>query len=189
MTLLQGIKLYPKAILWSMMISSICALEGYAIALIGNFYAFPQFNRQFGFLQEDGTYEVPARWQTGLSNGAQCGQIVGLISEYETRFTLKSVCGFITERIGYRWTIIGCCLWLSGTTALFFTARTLEQLLAGEILCGLPWGVFMSSESQKQSHAQLAVAISYAAEVCPVALRGYLTTWGNSCWGWGQLSE
>lgn len=32
-----------------------------------------------------------------------------------------------------------------------------------------------------------AVAISYASEVCPVALRGYLTTWGNSCWGIGQL--
>ena len=31
------------------------------------------------------------------------------------------------------------------------------------------------------------VAISYASEVCPVALRGYLTTWGNSCWGIGQL--
>lgn len=31
------------------------------------------------------------------------------------------------------------------------------------------------------------VAISYAAEVCPVALRGYLTTYLNFCWGWGQL--
>jgi len=35
--------------------------------------------------------------------------------------------------------------------------------------------------------AERPVAISYAAEVCPVALRGYLTTWGNSCWGIGQL--
>jgi hypothetical protein len=37
MTLMQGIKLYPKAILWSVLISSCCAMEGYDIALIGNF--------------------------------------------------------------------------------------------------------------------------------------------------------
>lgn len=164
MTLWEGIKLYPKAIGWSMLISSCCALEGYDVALIGNFYAFPQFNRQFGELQPDGSYEVPARWQTGLSNGAQCGQIVGLI-----------ICGFLVERIGYRYVFILCLLWLSATTALFFAARDLPTLLAGEILCGVPWGVFQS------------IAISYAAEVCPVALRGYLTCWVNSCWGWGQL--
>lgn len=34
---------------------------------------------------------------------------------------------------------------------------------------------------------RFTVAISYAAEVCPVALRGYLTSYGNFCWGWGQL--
>lgn len=28
---------------------------------------------------------------------------------------------------------------------------------------------------------------SYASEVAPVALRGYLTTWVNACWGIGQL--
>lgn len=33
------------------------------------------------------------------------------------------------------------------------------------------------------------VAISYSSEVCPVALRKYLTTWENSCWGIGQLIE
>jgi len=37
MTLMQGIKLYPKAILWSILISSLCSMEGYDIALIGNF--------------------------------------------------------------------------------------------------------------------------------------------------------
>ena len=81
MTLLQGLSLYPHAILWSALISSLCAMEGYDISLIGNFYAFPPFNRQFGVLGSEG-YQVPAGWQTGLSCGAQSGQIVGLISEY-----------------------------------------------------------------------------------------------------------
>jgi MFS transporter, SP family, general alpha glucoside:H+ symporter len=30
------------------------------------------------------------------------------------------------------------------------------------------------------------VTITYASEVCPVALRGYLTTYVNFCWGLGQ---
>ena len=79
MGLWQGIRLYPKAILWAGLISLCCAMEGYDIALIGNFYAFPPFNRKYGELQPDGSYQVPARWQSGISNGAQCGQIVGLL--------------------------------------------------------------------------------------------------------------
>jgi SP family general alpha glucoside:H+ symporter-like MFS transporter len=37
MTLRQGLKLYPKAIAWSALISTLCAMEGYDISLIGNF--------------------------------------------------------------------------------------------------------------------------------------------------------
>lgn len=80
MGLWQGIRLYPKAIMWAGLISLCCAMEGYDIALIGNFYAFPPFNRKYGELQPDGSYQVPARWQAGISNGAQCGQIIGLLS-------------------------------------------------------------------------------------------------------------
>lgn len=79
MSLLQGIKLYPKAIFWAAVISLGCAMEGYDIALIGNFYAFAPFNRKYGELQPDGSYQVPASWQSGISNGAQCGQIIGLL--------------------------------------------------------------------------------------------------------------
>lgn len=39
MTLLQGIKLYPKAIAWSMLISTCIVMEGYDICLINNFCA------------------------------------------------------------------------------------------------------------------------------------------------------
>lgn len=81
MGLFQGVKLYPKAMFFSVIISLCCAMEGYDIALIGNFYAFPPFNRKYGELQPDGTYQVPASWQAGISNGAQIGQIVGLLRE------------------------------------------------------------------------------------------------------------
>jgi MFS transporter, SP family, general alpha glucoside:H+ symporter len=61
MTLLQGIKLYPKAVGWSVLISTCIAMEGYDISLVNNFYAFPPFNRKYGERLPDGTYQVPAR--------------------------------------------------------------------------------------------------------------------------------
>ncbi|KAF2148141.1 trehalose transporter [Myriangium duriaei CBS 260.36] len=164
MTLLQGIKLYPKAIFWAALIALCCAMEGYDIALIGNFYAFPPFNNKYGELTPSGTYQVPARWQAGISNGAQCGQIVGLL-----------LTGFGVERFGYRPFILGILCYQACVTTIFFCAPSIKVLLVAECFAGISFGVFMS------------VAISYSSEVCPVALRGYLTTWGNSCWGIGQL--
>ena len=51
MTLRQGLKLYPKAIAWSVLISTCIAMEGYDVSLVNNFYAFPPFKRKYGELQ------------------------------------------------------------------------------------------------------------------------------------------
>ncbi|CAF3576995.1 unnamed protein product [Fusarium graminearum] len=163
MTLMQGIKLYPKAVAWSVLISTCIVMEGFDIVLVNNFYAFPQWNRKYGTLQPDGSYQVSAAWQAGLSNGANVGSIIGLFLN-----------GWLSERFGYRYTIIGCLIWLSGCITLFFTAQNVQMLLAAEILCGLPWGIFQT------------ICVTYASEVCPIALRGYLTTYVNFCWGLGQ---
>ncbi|KAI5456299.1 general substrate transporter [Mariannaea sp. PMI_226] len=163
MTLRQGIKLYPKAIAWSLLISTCIVMEGFQVSLVNNFYAFPQFNKKFGVLTDDGTYQIPAAWQAGLSNGANCGSIIGLF-----------INGWISERFGYRYTIIGFLIWLCGCITIFFTAQSVQALLAAEILCGVPWGIFQT------------ITVTYASEVCPVALRGYLTTYVNFCWGVGQ---
>lgn len=37
MTLWQGLKLYPKAVGWSLLISTCIAMEGYDISLVNNF--------------------------------------------------------------------------------------------------------------------------------------------------------
>lgn len=60
MTLLQGIKLYPKAVAWSAFISLCIVMEGYDISLVNNFYAFPQFKKKYGELMPDGKYQVTA---------------------------------------------------------------------------------------------------------------------------------
>lgn len=163
MSLLQGIKLYPKAIAWSMLISTCIIMEGFDVSLVNNFYAFEQFNRKYGEQLPDGKWEVPAAWQAGLSNGATVGEIIGLL-----------INGWVSERFGYRYTVIGCLTLVIGFTAIFFTAQDVVALQVAEILCGIPWGVFQT------------ITITYASEVCPVALRGYLTTYINICWGIGQ---
>ena len=43
MTLMQGIRLYPKAILWSVLISTCIVMEGYDVCLINNFCACPVY--------------------------------------------------------------------------------------------------------------------------------------------------
>ncbi|PGH08834.1 hypothetical protein AJ79_05838 [Helicocarpus griseus UAMH5409] len=164
MTLMQGLKLYPKAAAWSVLISTCIVMEGYDICLVNNFYAFPQWNRKYGELLDDGSYQVPARWQSALSNGAVIGEIIGLF-----------INGWASERFGYRYTILTCLFFLTAFITIFFTAANVQALLVAEILCGIPWGVFQT------------LCITYASEVCPVALRSYLTTYVNFCWGLGQF--
>ncbi|KAJ5972119.1 Major facilitator superfamily domain general substrate transporter [Penicillium vulpinum] len=164
MTLLQGIRTYPKAIAWSVLISTCIAMEGYDISLVNNFYAFPQFTKKYGELMSDGSYQVPAAWQAGLSNGAYCGEIIGLL-----------INGWASERFGYRYTIMTSLALITIFTAVFFTAPNIQTLLVAEILAGVPWGIFQT------------LTVTYASEVCPVVLRGYLTSYVNFCWGLGQL--
>jgi len=164
MTLWQGLKLYPKAVGWSVLISTCIVMEGYDLCLLSSFYAFPQFNRKYGKQLPSGEYQIPAPWQAGLSNGANVGEIIGLF-----------INGYVSERFGYRYTVMTCLTLIIAFTAIFFTAQTVVHLQVAEVLCGIPWGVFQT------------LTITYASEVCPVALRGYLTTYVNFCWGLGQV--
>lgn len=164
MTLMQGIKLYPKAIGWSILISTCIAMEGFDVCLLPNFYNFPRFKQKYGEQLPNGDWEVTAPWQAGLQNGSQVGQIIGLF-----------INGYVSEWFGYRYTTICCLALVAAFTAIFFTAPSVEVLLVGYIFSGIPWGVFQT------------LTITYASEVCPVALRGYLTTYVNFCWGLGQV--
>lgn len=56
-----------------------------------------------------------------------------------------------------------------------FFATSVEILLAGQVLCGLPWGIFAT------------MGPTYSSEVCPLALRGHLTAYVNMCWAIGQF--
>lgn len=122
MTLLQGLKLYPKAVGWSVLLSTCIIMEGFDIVLINSLYALPSFQRFFGDLQSDGSYGISAAWQSGLSNGALVGEIIGLF------FT-----GIITERFGYKKTMMGALALLACCIFLLFFAQNLPMLLVGEV--------------------------------------------------------
>ncbi|KAK4092215.1 hypothetical protein Purlil1_3468 [Purpureocillium lilacinum] len=164
MGLLKSLKLYRKACLWSIFLSTCIVMEGFDIVILNNLYAYPPFQRKFGIEQADGTYQLTAAWQSGLSNGALCGQVIGLFAN-----------GIIADRFGYRKTMIGALVACVGFIFIIFFSETLVQLLIGEILIGIPWGVFQT------------LTTTYAAEVCPTHLRAYLTTYVNLCWVMGQF--
>lgn len=160
----KAIRTYPQAIFFSVILSLAVIMEGYDTLLIGNFFAQPAFQRKYGVCKPNGECEIPAPWQTGLTNGSQVGSIIGL-----------QLTGIASERFGYRKTILAALIAMTGFIFIPFFAPNLTVLLVGQILQGLPWGVFQT------------LTTSYAAEVTPVALRPYLTTWVNGCWVVGQL--
>ncbi|CAN9158102.1 unnamed protein product [Alternaria alternata] len=164
MSLREGIHLYPKAITWSVLLSMTLIMEGFSTILVPNLFSMQAFRKQFGSLQANGRYEISADWQSALVNGGLAGQIVGLFAT-----------GTLAERIGYRYTLMVGLVAMSLFILVPFFATSKEVLLIGQCLLGMPWGMFQ------------CICTAYAADVCPMALRAYLTTYVNACWVLGQL--
>ena len=164
MTLMQGLRTYPKAMGWSLALSTCIIMEGYDTVLLGNFYAMTAFNQKYGTLDSSGAYSLSAAWQVGLSDGAGVGEILGLL-----------VSGMLADRFGYRRVLAGALIMITAFIFINFFAPSLIALEMGLVLCGIPWGVFQT------------ITTTFAAEVCPVNLRCYLTTYVNLCWVIGQL--
>lgn len=163
-TFLGGCRKYPKAMAWSLLISSTLIMEGFDTLLIVSFFTLPAFRRAYGVPSKHAGYQIPPRWQIALQTSAEAGEIVGLLLN-----------GFLADRVGFRATIAAALVFLFLSVFISFFAVNLQMLLAGEILCGIPWGVFQT------------LSINYAAEVMPVTLRAYLLSSINSCWVLGQL--
>ena len=57
-------------------------MESYDMQLISSFYAFPQFNRKYGKQLPNGTWQVDADWQLGLSLASLIGLIFGVFPTF-----------------------------------------------------------------------------------------------------------
>lgn len=163
-TFLGGCRLYPKAMAWSMLISSTLIMEGFDTFLIVNFFGLPAFQRAYGVPTKGSGYQIPSRWQFGLSTAKQAGEIIGLLLN-----------GLLADYIGLHGTLTAALIVLFIFVFIPFFAVNIQMLLAGQILCGIPWGVFQT------------LSINYAAEVMPVSLRAYLLSSMNLCYVLGQL--
>ncbi|TGO32960.1 hypothetical protein BHYA_0276g00050 [Botrytis hyacinthi] len=159
----DALRLYPAAIAWSAFFSLGIIMTAFDPQLLGSLFATPAFQKDFGYKYK-GDYIVSAQWQTALGMGNPIGQVVGAL-----------LIGFPMEWYGRKWTYMVC---VSGTAAFIFVqffARSLPVLLVGELIGGLILGTYTT------------IAPTYASEVCPIALRGHLTSYVNLCFVMGQL--
>ncbi|KFA50081.1 hypothetical protein S40293_08598 [Stachybotrys chartarum IBT 40293] len=165
----QAAKYYKWAIFWCLAVSMTVVMEGYDAILIGNFWAYPTFQRKYGrFVGVSDTtrsgYQLTPAWQAGIGNGAGVGGFFGALAN-----------GFLVNRFGQRNTVVGALVFLSCFVFIVFFADSPQVLLVGQLLCGLPWGVFATS------------APAYASEMLPMVLRVYFTSWTNMCFIIGQF--
>lgn len=127
MSLLEAIRTYPKAIGWSVLLSSTLIMEGYDLALLSNLYSSAVFQRKYGtFVEAQNKYVISAAWQSGLSNGARAGEIFGLV-----------IAGWTADRYGYRVTTMGFLVLMIAFIFVLFFAPNVQILVLGEVLCGM----------------------------------------------------
>ncbi|UNI17019.1 hypothetical protein JDV02_003399 [Purpureocillium takamizusanense] len=164
LSLSQALRLHPKAVLWSIAMSTGVVMDGYDYKLVGTLYAQPAFQRAYGTHVKGNSYQISAPWQTGLSNGSAGGQLVGLL-----------LAGYLSERFGFRKTTIAGLAVVVAFIFITFFAPNIIVLTVGQTVFGFPLGLFQT------------VPVVYALEIAPLCLRPYLTNYINSCYVIGQI--
>ncbi|KAF5010784.1 hypothetical protein FDECE_3081 [Fusarium decemcellulare] len=156
---------YPTAVFWAVAMSMTIIMEGYDTSLMHSFFAFPPFVEKYGqYYPKLGAKAITGPWQIALGTAAPCGCIIGLV-----------INGYVTERFGHRMvTMVGLSV-MSSFIFITFFAPSIDVLLVGQVLIGIPWGIFSIMGS------------AYSSEVCPLALRGYLLAFVSLCWVIGQI--
>ncbi|OCF78039.1 hypothetical protein I204_02045 [Kwoniella mangroviensis CBS 8886] len=161
---IQAWRNHGRAAGWSVFLTSALLMEGFDTAIINSFFALPAFLNSFGTKGSNGKLTIPANYQSGLVNIAYVGQIIGLFLN-----------GWLQERYGSRRTFIGGMILMTLTIFLAFFAVSLNMLLVAELAMGVPWGMFQT------------LSTAYAAEICPIQLRGYLSAFASVGFGGGSF--
>jgi SP family general alpha glucoside:H+ symporter-like MFS transporter len=164
-TFIQAVRRYPKAAFWSAVVSLCIIMDGYDTALISTLFGFPAFQKKYGHkINDSGKYTLDAQWQVALGMSNPLGNIIGVILN-----------GYLTDRFGHKKVLHGALLVLTGFIFIQVFAPDVRVLFVGELLAGIPWGMFST------------MAPAFASEVSPLVLRSYLETWVVVCWGIGQF--
>ncbi|WYZ45141.1 hypothetical protein EsH8_VIII_000457 [Colletotrichum jinshuiense] len=155
---------YWPAATYSMLLSMALIMEGMDVGLINNFFAHDAYLKKFGWPDANGKQHISSSWQAAIGNGNNLGSIIGLLLN-----------GWLQSRYGSRRVYMAAMASMGATIFALFFAVNVQMLFAANILCGIPWGVFQT------------LTTAYAAEICPAAMRGYLTAWVSMCWGCGSF--
>lgn len=140
-------------------------MESYDVFLMGNFLALPAFANRFGVLNPaDGKYVIVTKWQSALQMSGQLGALIGVF-----------LAGPLTTRIGYRWATIIALMVLNATIFVSYFADSLPVFFVGQLLEGVPWGVFIAN------------APAYCSEIVPLRLRAPATQVLQMFWAIGSI--
>ncbi|KAJ4984299.1 sugar porter family MFS transporter [Stagonosporopsis vannaccii] len=164
MSLRDAIRFYPKAVLYCVILSMAIIMEGYQVGLVPSLFAQPAFQQKYGRTHPDGSHQLDNRYQSALTAAVQAGSILG--------YWLS---GMLIEIVGYKRTMQIALLSITCFIFIIFFAPSIILLVVGEGLLGIPWGIIQT------------LTTTYAAEVSPVALRAYSTSYVNLCWTIGAF--
>jgi MFS transporter, SP family, general alpha glucoside:H+ symporter len=127
----EAARLYPMGVFFSFGLSLAVVMEDYDTWLLGSFWGIPAFAKKYGEPStiKDGVqqYEVSASWQNAfIASGVS--SMIGLMAN-----------GIVSERLGYRKTMMVSLVLISCFLFVTFFAVNIEMLLGGYVLSGLPW--------------------------------------------------
>ncbi|EGX90835.1 trehalose transport-related protein [Cordyceps militaris CM01] len=166
MTMRYTIKYYFMALFWAAMMAAPIIMEGYETALVPSFFSFKPFKELYG-QTSNGNLIVPPAWQSGITISAAVGQLFGLwlAPRVMNRFGYR-----LCTKAGLAWASI--CLLIG---VLSIPGAKLHIFLVGELLLGVPWGLFQG------------ITLPYVSDITPLKLRGPAATMINIFWLIGQL--
>jgi SP family general alpha glucoside:H+ symporter-like MFS transporter len=95
--------------------------------------------------------------------------------------------GYGTARWGYRPMYIFGMVLMTAMVFLFVFCQSLAMLIVSQTLVNVPWGIFRTLGHLSVQLTTETLTTAYAAELCPIALRGYLTGFVVMAWNIGQF--
>ncbi|OAA38610.1 Sugar/inositol transporter [Metarhizium rileyi] len=169
MTLKYTMRYYYIAIIWAAIMAAPIIMEGYETAMVPNFFSFDAFQQKYGTRADDALeWTIPTAWQSGITMSAAAGQLIGLW-----------IAPRVVNRRGYRTCSAVGLIWAGLCLMLGFwsmdTGHPLVVFLIGELLLGVPWGLFQG------------ITLPYVSDITPLKLKGIATTLINVFWLVGQM--
>lgn len=125
-TVRKALRSYPYAALWSIAVSMSIIMEGYDTNLIGNFYGYPEFAKQFGsYDPATSSYQVSGAWQLALGCGPTAGALVG-----------ATINGYLIQKFGFRSVFMGALILMNAFIFIDFFGESVQLQTVGQVLCG-----------------------------------------------------